>query len=85
VQPNGPLTKISSLGCQVVHLGQLLSVFGRAYEVSFFDPTYKPPTNSWYTMLGIILALDVVMIVLLTTCHRRSVQVVNEKSKPKLA
>lgn len=81
VQPVAPLTKLTTAGCAVTDLGRMLNVFGRAYEVSFFNPTYSTPKHGWYQALGILLAMDIGLVVIIATCHSKSLGAARKKGE----
>ena len=78
-QPVVPMTRISST-CEVTDLGQMLSFYGSAYEINFYNWEYKDDSPLLQAMVKWLAIGDAVLLFLLGTCHSSQASSVRVKA-----
>ena len=68
-QPVVALTQISSQGCIHTDLGSILNIYGRAYEVSFYNFNYKGESPLLESLVKWLAVVDAVLLLIIGTCH----------------
>lgn len=68
-QPVVALTKVSTKNCIHTDLGDILNIYGRAYEVSFYNFNYKGESPLLESLVKWLAIVDAVLLIIIGTCH----------------
>ena len=79
IQPTVPMSQLSS-SCFVTDLGEMLSFYGSAYEINFYNFGYKDNSPFLEDMVKWLAIGDAVLLFLLGTCHSSQASSVRARS-----
>lgn len=79
-QPAVPMTNMLTPGCLVTDLGEILSVYGETYEISFYNWNFEDPSPLLETLIKWFALVDATLLILLGTCHQSSASSVRERA-----
>lgn len=68
-QPVVALTQIDADSCIHTDLGDILNIYGRAYEVSFYNFNYKGESPLLESLVKWLAIVDAVLLLIIGTCH----------------